>query len=176
MNDFKVKFNIKEVNYRNSSTETYIRNSYWKINVVMNIIKKNKFKNKFYKFEGGKIRISTLKNNLFVQNYDKNKVCKCDICGLEAKYAVLEKTKENKTDIYHFNLYTIDKDTKQEIIFNIDHIKPVSKGGTNELTNLQLTCVVCNSKKADHYNEPVITKIKSFFSKILKNFNMQRRK
>src|SRR6478735_4506701 len=172
MNEFKTKFNIKTVKYRNTSTEKHIRNSYWKINDVIDIIKKNKFKNKFYKFNNGKTRISTLKNNLFIQNYDKNGMCKCDICSLEDKYVVLEKTKENKTDIYHFNLYTIDKETKQEIIFNIDHIKPVSKGGSSELSNLQLTCVVCNSKKANHYNEPIIDRIKLFFSKILKNLNM----
>ena len=31
--------------------------------------------------------------------------------------------------------------------YNIDHINPLSKGGTNKESNLQLTHVCCNSKK-----------------------------
>lgn len=33
--------------------------------------------------------------------------------------------------------------------FEIDHIIPVSKGGPNELWNLQILCVTCNSQKSD---------------------------
>jgi 5-methylcytosine-specific restriction endonuclease McrA len=31
----------------------------------------------------------------------------------------------------------------------VDHIKPVEKGGTNELNNLVTTCVTCNSKNSN---------------------------
>lgn len=33
--------------------------------------------------------------------------------------------------------------------WHIDHIKPVSKGGTNDPKNLTLSCVACNLKKAN---------------------------
>jgi len=35
----------------------------------------------------------------------------------------------------------------------IDHIKPVSKGGEHTLRNVQWLCRTCNIRKKDHYNE-----------------------
>ena len=35
----------------------------------------------------------------------------------------------------------------------IDHVKPVAKGGTNDLDNLQLLCGACNRQKSDKWND-----------------------
>lgn len=42
---------------------------------------------------------------------------------------------------------------RRKIDINVDHIKPVSKGGTNEITNLALTHIKCNSKKGNNIQE-----------------------
>jgi hypothetical protein len=39
--------------------------------------------------------------------------------------------------------------TAPEVILHVDHIKPVSKGGLNELTNLITSCAPCNLGKRD---------------------------
>lgn len=36
-----------------------------------------------------------------------------------------------------------------DVVLNIDHIRPVSKGGTNDITNLVTSCFDCNSGKSD---------------------------
>lgn len=36
-----------------------------------------------------------------------------------------------------------------DVVLNVDHIKPVSKGGTNSILNLVTSCFDCNSGKSD---------------------------
>lgn len=148
-----MSFKIKSIKNRAKMTCNYTRLSYHQnIYQIIKILKFYKNKNKYFTFNNVKIKTATHKNNLFVKNYEKNNKCKCDICGLEAKYFVLEKAPNVEDNVYHFNLYTIDKKTNNEIYFNIDHVQPRSKGGKNEMENLQLTCEICNSKKGNKFN------------------------
>ena len=39
--------------------------------------------------------------------------------------------------------------TNKEVRLHLDHIKPVSKGGDNDLSNLQTLCAECNMGKKD---------------------------
>jgi 5-methylcytosine-specific restriction endonuclease McrA len=43
----------------------------------------------------------------------------------------------------------VPKPPRKKIDVNIDHIVPVSKGGTNDITNLTLAHIKCNSKKGN---------------------------
>lgn len=41
----------------------------------------------------------------------------------------------------------------------VDHKVPLSKGGTNELSNLQLSCLECNRMKSDFLTEEFMERI-----------------
>ena len=38
--------------------------------------------------------------------------------------------------------------------WHVDHVKPLSKGGTYDIENLVPSCPTCNMKKGAKYNEP----------------------
>lgn len=48
--------------------------------------------------------------------------------------------------------------------FTIDHIVPIARGGTNEISNFQIACNVCNKLKADSLDSEYITSATSMLS------------
>jgi 5-methylcytosine-specific restriction endonuclease McrA len=51
-------------------------------------------------------------------------------------------------------------ETNQETQLTIDHIIPLAKGGSNDLSNLQTLCLKCNQSKKHHFDP----RFKRYFS------------
>ena len=60
--------------------------------------------------------------------------------------------KEVRTYIYQRDKYHCQScgKTHQETNLTIDHIIPLARGGTNDLSNLQTLCFTCNQRKTHH--------------------------
>lgn len=69
----------------------------------------------------------------------------CAICGKQAVFFMWQQTYETNGSLrLVFNHLT---NRGSRAFMNVDHILPVGVGGTNEPSNLQLTCSVCNADK-----------------------------
>jgi len=75
--------------------------------------------------------------------YHKGFLCASG-CGKIGKYLIEAQEANGRK---HIDLYTEDFE-----LMTVDHIKPKSKGGTNELDNYQPMCLTCNQKKKDIYH------------------------
>ena len=87
-----------------------------------------------------KVRMNSIRYHLFA----RERVCAC--CGRIGTVMML--------DVHgcyysraHFNLYAVQGN--KLILMTRDHIIPRSKGGTDNLDNLQTLCTKCNNKKGD---------------------------
>lgn len=110
-----------------------------------------------------------LKRN-FRKKFAKDRGYTCEICGKKnlIHHNDVEKVLETEglIEIIHDNIFGYETKSINYLggghkrntelrgsIYHIDHIKPISKGGTNEKTNLQLTCEPCNLAKGGKYEE-----------------------
>lgn len=62
---------------------------------------------------------------------------------------------KNRDELYTLILERGDKEQcsicEAKRWLTVDHIMPISKGGNNELSNLQILCKLCNSSKGSKY-------------------------
>ena len=63
----------------------------------------------------------------------------CCYCGL----LFIKPLKWNRKEALH----------NGEMFLEIDHIKPLSQGGSDNIENKQSLCQKCNNKKSDNYGE-----------------------
>jgi hypothetical protein len=85
----------------------------------------------------------------------------CVICGLFGTKVLLEQFEGSCSSRPHFNLYgegtpsniyrshAVSPEKSGLILFTKDHVLPKSKGGQNNLANMQSMCVICNGLKAN---------------------------
>lgn len=56
--------------------------------------------------------------------------------------------------VFERNFYQCQSCGKTDIetLLNIDHIIPLARGGSNDISNLQTLCHACNQKKKHHFD------------------------
>ena len=72
----------------------------------------------------------------------------CAHCGISGTMFALERYPSQSRRACHLNLYHVATDGRETMI-TVDHIIPVSKGGTSHRDNLQPLCRTCNSMKGN---------------------------
>lgn len=115
------------------------------LNEIVNCKERNYKLPNGYLVKPQSLRYKTFANNLT-----------CVSCRLKGCFLALEKSltdfggneqlKEGRG--FHLNLYSLDENGC-EVLMTKDHIFPKSKGGSDDVSNLQTMCVKCNEKKAD---------------------------
>lgn len=86
-------------------------------------------------------KVNTTRLQCFSKNHS------CVTCGIKGEVFRLEKN-ENEAHSPHLNMYA--KEGEELILMTQDHILPKSRGGKDQMSNLQTMCFKCNEEKSNH--------------------------
>ena len=85
-----------------------------------------------------------------INKFDTQKMINSDICGVEYQQGTLFGFEVREYILEKFNytcVYCQKNSFKDGVKLEIDHVIPRSRGGSNSLKNLVLSCSICNQKK-----------------------------
>lgn len=106
--------------------------------------------------------------SLVYKEYKKHGEIRCPLCNTKASHFRMLKSGNS------LGLFCFRKNNKHQtyyIPFNIDHIVPKSKQGSNKMFNKQLTCIRCNSLKGNFKVENINEIKEENYKKGLEKFN-----
>lgn len=92
---------------------------------------------------GFKVGLTSLRLRTFARDIDN---LRCAHCGIEGKFFSID-SHRNQLAYTHLNLYGIDHNN-EEVLMTCDHILARGLGGADDLSNTQVLCTHCNSKKS----------------------------
>lgn len=85
----------------------------------------------------------------------------CVRCGIIGEFFMLERMTDAPPRNAHFNMYGLDKITREKVLMTKDHIIPRSVGGADHPDNYQTMCSVCNQDKGASLEAESVCKQKS---------------
>lgn len=62
--------------------------------------------------------------------------------------------------LHKYKFQCVECGCMDESRLTVDHIVPVSKGGSDDMENLQILCKSCNSRKRDKYEESMVPSLR----------------
>lgn len=110
----------------------------------------------YYQLDGNVVKVKSLRYQVFERSLV------CVQCGIKGTHFAAERPLQDGAYRFHFNLYATTADGG-EVLMTKDHILPRSRGGTDDLYNLQTMCICCNNHKSN-----LVTRDIEFFADRIK--------
>lgn len=96
--------------------------------------------------DGRRVGASSLRLRTFARSMSEFNNLRCTCCGLDAKFFAVESFTRSQQPSDHINLYGVNENG-EEVLFTHDHRLARCLGGVDNLSNTQVMCFPCNSRK-----------------------------